>query len=95
MKTFLPNYVKAILIVMLFTLFIIIAGSCASKNVTVNDQYFTKVVILSSYATDNYYRYKVNYIHYGVVNYIVDRNFFNNGDTILVGNRYYTKTTDK
>ena len=69
-------------------------ASCTPKSASsYNTGFKTRAVILDSHNTvdviEGYYKYKVKYIKYDVVDYTLSRNLYDQGDTVLVNDNYY------
>ena len=74
---------------------IVMASACTSKSAEAYKaaQNLTKVVILDTHQdvdiTPGYYKYKVKFIKYDVVDYVRDRRLYDQNDTILTVDKYY------
>ena len=92
----------AILVIML-AIAAIIGVSCTPRSERYATQHLTRVVILDSYQNVDviksnnlgYYKYKVRYVKYDVVDYVLDRKLYDRNDTILVADKYYHNTISK
>lgn len=73
--------------------------SCTPRSERYALQTLTRAVVLDSHndidVVEGYYKYKIRYVKYDVVDYVLDRKLYDRNDTILVADKYYHNTISK